>query len=54
MWESMGAVRSFAGPQPEEAVVEPPARAALTEFDEIVTHYEIVLVRQSRRGATSC
>ena len=42
MWESMGAVRSFAGLKPERAVVEPPARAALSEFDVIVAHYAIV------------
>jgi len=41
-WESMDAVRSFAGRKPEKAVVESAARAALTGFDEIVAHYEIV------------
>jgi hypothetical protein len=42
MWESMGAVQSFAGLEPEKAVVEPAARAVLAEFDEIVAHYEVV------------
>jgi len=42
LWESMDAVRKFAGPQAEKAVVEPAARAALTQFDEVATHYEIV------------
>jgi uncharacterized protein YciI/heme-degrading monooxygenase HmoA len=41
-WESMAAVQSFAGLEPEKAVVEPAARAALTEFAEIVAHYEVV------------
>ena len=43
LWESMEAVRRFSGAQAEKAVVEPAARAALTEFDELVTHYEIVI-----------
>lgn len=42
LWASMDAVRRFAGPEPEKAVVEPAARAALSEFEQVVTHYEIV------------
>jgi uncharacterized protein YciI/heme-degrading monooxygenase HmoA len=42
VWESMEAVRKFAGPTPENAVVEPAARATLTSFDDVVTHFEIV------------
>ncbi|HMD16974.1 MAG TPA: YciI-like protein [Terriglobales bacterium] len=42
LWESMEAVRRFAGVKPENAVVEPEARAVLTAFDESVTHFEIV------------
>jgi uncharacterized protein len=41
-WSSMDAVRLFAGPEPERAVVEPSARAVLSDFDEGVTHYEVV------------
>src|SRR5262249_35750630 len=41
-WESMPAVTAFAGKQVERAVVEPQARALLTEFDEFVRHYELV------------
>ena len=43
LWDSMEAVRTFAGTQPSKAVVEPPARAALTDFDELATHYEVVI-----------
>jgi uncharacterized protein len=43
LWDSMDAVRGFAGPDPERAVVEPAARAALADFDETVTHYEVVV-----------
>jgi uncharacterized protein len=41
-WESMDAVRRFAGAEPDRAVVEPEARATLTEFDDMVTHFEVV------------
>ncbi|HEY6304582.1 MAG TPA: YciI-like protein [Terriglobales bacterium] len=42
LWESMQAVRRFAGVKPEKAVVGPEARAVLTAFDESVTHFEVV------------
>jgi heme-degrading monooxygenase HmoA len=42
LWESMEAVRRFAGAEPDKAVVEPEARAVLTSFDEYVTHFEVV------------
>jgi heme-degrading monooxygenase HmoA len=41
-WRSMEAVCAFAGPSPERAVVEPGAIAALTDFDEIVRHNEVI------------
>jgi uncharacterized protein YciI/heme-degrading monooxygenase HmoA len=49
LWESMQAVRRFAGAKPEKAVVEPEARAILTDFDESVTHYDVV----HRTGGTA-
>jgi heme-degrading monooxygenase HmoA len=42
LWESMEAVRKFAGKAPEKSVVEPEARAVLTSFDESVVHFEII------------
>lgn len=42
LWDSMEAVRRFAGVEPNKAVVEPEARAALTSYDEYVTHFEVV------------
>jgi heme-degrading monooxygenase HmoA len=42
LWESMEAVRHFAGAEPEKAVVEPAARAMLTSFNDTVTHFEVV------------
>ena len=42
LWDSMDSVRAFAGDQPELAVVEPEARAALVRFDDTVNHYEVL------------
>jgi heme-degrading monooxygenase HmoA len=39
-WQSMDAIRAFAGTDVEKAVVEPGAVAALVEFDTTVRHYE--------------
>ena len=41
-WESMVAVRAFAGSNPERAVVEPAARSVLIGFDHAVSHYEVL------------
>jgi heme-degrading monooxygenase HmoA len=41
-WESMDAVRAFAGDDPSRAVVEPEAVAVLSSFDQVVRHYEIL------------
>ena len=41
-WESFDAIRRFAGPKFERAVVEPAAAVALTDFDPMVQHYEIL------------
>ena len=40
-WESIDAIRSFAGEDVDAAVVEPEARAALAEFDARVRHIEL-------------
>lgn len=42
-WESMDAVRQFAGEQVDRAVVEPEAQAVLRSFDTTVSHHEIVV-----------
>jgi heme-degrading monooxygenase HmoA len=42
MWfDSLDAVRVFAGPDYEAAVVPPKARAILSRFDERSQHYEV-------------
>lgn len=47
-FESMDAVRAFAGDDPEAAYVPPEAREVLARFDERVRHYEL---RDDRRYA---
>jgi len=42
LWDSIEAIRKFAGPEPNKALVEPEARAVLTSFDKYVTHFEVV------------
>jgi heme-degrading monooxygenase HmoA len=42
-WESMNAVKAFAGPNPDRAVVEPGAKAVLAEYDDFASHYEVAL-----------
>lgn len=42
LWDSMAAIRKFAGAEPGKAVVDPEAKAALTEFDDFVTHFEVI------------
>ncbi len=41
LWDSLDAIRAFAGSDPEHAVVEPEARAVLAEFDDFARHYEV-------------
>jgi heme-degrading monooxygenase HmoA len=40
LWESMDAIRKFAGENAETAVVAPAAQAVLRSFDTTVTHFE--------------
>jgi heme-degrading monooxygenase HmoA len=41
-WHSMDSIRGFAGSDIGKAVVEPGAVAALVDFDDRVSHYEVV------------
>jgi heme-degrading monooxygenase HmoA len=52
MWfDSMDAVKAFAGDDHETAVVPPKARAALKRFDARSQHYEVREVREAGRRA---
>ncbi len=42
-WESMEAVRAFAGDTPDRAVVPDRPRALLASFDEFVQHHDTVI-----------
>jgi heme-degrading monooxygenase HmoA len=42
-WRSLDAIRGFAGPDLEGAVVAEEAAALLTQFDRRVRHYEIAV-----------
>jgi heme-degrading monooxygenase HmoA len=43
LWDSLDAVRAFAGDDYEVAVVPPAARQLLSRFDECSRHYETVI-----------
>jgi len=43
LWDSMDAVKRFAGPEPGVAVVDEEARAVLISFDTLVQHYDVVV-----------
>jgi heme-degrading monooxygenase HmoA len=43
LWDSLDAVRAFAGDDYEVAVVPPSARQLLSRFDERSRHYEAVI-----------
>jgi heme-degrading monooxygenase HmoA/uncharacterized protein YciI len=49
LWDSMNAVKRFAGQEPEHAVVEPEAEAALISFDKLVTHFQVVYSTDEQR-----
>jgi hypothetical protein len=42
-WESLDAVRAFAGPELDVPVIEPEAQALLSHADERALHYETVV-----------
>jgi heme-degrading monooxygenase HmoA len=43
LWDSLEAIRAFAGANLENAVVEPAAQAALVSYDSTVTHHTVVV-----------
>ncbi len=52
-WDSMEAIRQFAGHVPEVAVVEPAARAMLSDFDSTVRHHEVAFGSDQLAGETA-
>src|SRR5262245_13266623 len=51
VWESLQAIRAFAGVDVEAAVVPPVAQAMMVEFDSRAVHYEIAFSSEGARGA---
>jgi heme-degrading monooxygenase HmoA len=49
-WDSLAAIRAFAGPDLTRAVVEPEARAVLRRCDTRARHFEVVLEGRARPG----
>jgi heme-degrading monooxygenase HmoA len=45
VWNSLDAIRQFAGDNPEVAVVPPVVREIMVEYDAAVTHYDVVVSR---------
>jgi len=43
LWESLDAIRKFAGEDAEVAVVAPAAQGLFREYDPTVRHFEVVL-----------
>jgi heme-degrading monooxygenase HmoA len=41
LWDSIETVKGFAGPNPDVSHVEPEGQAALLEFDDYASHYEV-------------
>ena len=41
LWDSLDAIKAFAGADPTRAVIEPEARALLSTFDTEAKHYEL-------------
>jgi heme-degrading monooxygenase HmoA len=41
LWQSLDAIRKFAGDDIDRAVIEPEARALLSSFDDVVRHFEL-------------
>ena len=42
LWDSLDAIREFAGTEIDRAVVEPPAQEVLVEYDRQVRHFEVL------------
>jgi heme-degrading monooxygenase HmoA len=40
-WDTVGAIRQYAGADISRAMVKPEARAMLVGFDEVVNHYDL-------------
>jgi hypothetical protein len=53
VWESIDAVKAFAGHEHERAVVQPIVRDLLERFDDKVTHYTLAVAGRKIAGPTA-
>jgi hypothetical protein len=53
LWDSLEAVRAFAGTNMDKAVVESGARAILSRCDGVSSHYTVVIDTMSGLGISS-
>ena len=53
LWASEAAVASFAGPEPDVAVVDPEAAALLLRHDASVTHHTVLLAPDEPPGSAA-
>jgi heme-degrading monooxygenase HmoA len=53
LWSSMEAIHSFAGPDPEAAVIADEALDLLTSYDRRVRHYDVDLREEHRASKTA-
>ena len=53
LWDSLDAIRGFAGADLEDAIVEPAAQAALATYDTTVIHHTVVVDTVGAHGRTS-
>ena len=52
-WQSIEAIRGFAGSDISKAIVEPGAVAALLDFDASVQHYEVIEEAHARESTVN-
>jgi heme-degrading monooxygenase HmoA len=52
LWDSLDAVRAFAGTDIDAAVVEAEARAVLARYDPMVSHHTVVVDTVSGQGGS--
>jgi heme-degrading monooxygenase HmoA len=50
LFESMDAIRAFAGEDPTKAHLTPEARRLLSRFEDTVDHHDVVIAPQTRQG----
>ena len=50
LWDSLDAIRKFAGPNPERALYYPEDKEFLLEFEPTVTHYDVLMSQTESPG----